>query len=59
MRPYLDAIIEEHGIEGAIEFLRGIKEGGVHLAKRETDALAQLLFELSEKFKDIVQEGKK
>lgn len=52
MRPYLDKIIEEQGIEGAIAFLQSVGDNGIHLSKHETDALAKLLCEL----KDIAQQ---
>lgn len=46
MRPYLDKILEEQGIEGVITFLQNIGPDGIHLAKRETETLAKLIEEL-------------
>ena len=46
MRPYLDKILEEQGIEGVITFLQSVGPDGILLVKRETDALVQLIEEL-------------
>ena len=48
MRPYLDKILEDQGIEGVITFLQNVGPDGIHLSKRETDALARLLSEMKE-----------
>ena len=46
MRPYLDTILEDQGIEGVIMFLQNVGPDGIHLAKRETETLAKLIEEL-------------
>ena len=46
MRPYLDKILEDQGIEGVIMFLQDVGPDGIRLAKRETEVLAKLIEEL-------------
>ena len=46
MRPYLDTILEDQGIEGVIMFLQNVGPEGIHLAKRETEVLADCLSQL-------------
>jgi len=48
MRPDLELVIENDGIEGAISFLQSVGANGIQLAKSECTALAELLQKLKE-----------
>lgn len=49
MRPDLEKVIKEGGLDAAIEFLKNVGDCGIHLAKHETDALVKLIDDLKEK----------
>ena len=48
MRPDLELVIENEGVEGAITFLQNVGACGIQLAKSECSALAELLQKLKE-----------
>lgn len=46
MRPFLDTILKNEGLEGVISFLKNTDPRGIFLAKEELETLATLLTEL-------------
>ena len=48
MRPDLELVIENEGVEGAITFLQNVGTCGIQLSKNECSALAELLQKLRE-----------
>ena len=53
MRPDLKNVIENDGVNGAIQFLESVGNDGIQLSKSETTALAKLIWDLSK-----IQENK-
>ena len=47
MRPDLEKVIEEAGVNGAIQFLECFGSNGIFLSESETKALAKLIDDLS------------
>ena len=47
MRPDLEKVIEEDGVNGAIQFLETVGDNGIYLSKSEISALAKLIGDLT------------
>lgn len=52
MRPYIDTIYKNEGIEGVITFLESVGTEGISLSQEEVKLLAQLLSEKAIDFKE-------
>jgi len=48
MRPDLERVIKNEGVEGAITFLNNVGSCGIQLSKNECTAIAELLQKLKE-----------